>query len=158
MTLEERVARFGAALAGDARGAIAAAGEGSTSAKVAFARVQVTLPKCDAGGSVWGPFEAPASNVLHWLAYTGTTEVSVLRLGDFAFAFVPGEVVASLGVSWRAQLGGAIVTSLADDYVGYVESPDFVEKELGEAQRQYFGPSLAAVLVEGLLAADAATR
>lgn len=156
LTLPDRSVAFGRALAGDARGAIAAAGEGEANVVLGAARVEVAVPVADAGGSVWGPFEPAGSNVLHWLAHPGTSEVSYLRLGPARLAFVPGELVAELGLAWRPLLGGATLVGLADDYLGYVETPARVEAEQGESVRHYFGPALASVLLEGLRAAHAA--
>ena len=68
--------------------------------------------------------------------------------------------LADLGVStldeqWKKLLGANIV-SLVDDYVGYIETPEFIREQKGEAVRSYFGPALAPVLLEGLQAAKAA--
>lgn len=156
MKHEERMVRFGQAVATDARGAIAAAQPGEGAPALAFARVRVQLPPSEVGGAVWGPFEPLAANVMQLVAHPGSTTVSVLRAGPFEAALLPGELVADLGRSWRAQLGGATIVSLADDYVGYVESPELVAAELGEAQRQYFAADLAPVLLEGLVTARAA--
>lgn len=150
LALDERMVLFGQAVAGDARGALMAAGDTTSEVDLSFARVQVTVPPADAGGAVWGPFENAGSNVLHWLAWPGNTEVAFLRVGPLAVALVPGEVVAELGIAWRDALDGASVVSLANDYIGYVESPDLVAQELGEAKRTYFGEQLAPRLLEGL--------
>lgn len=158
MALDERMVLFGQAVAGDARGALMAAGEATSDVELSFARVQVTVPPADAGGSVWGPFENAGSNALHWLAWPGTTEVAFLRVGPLAAALVPGEVVAELGIAWREALDGAAVVSLANGYIGYVETPDLVAQELGEAKRTYFGEELAPRLLEGLRRAKQAAE
>lgn len=153
MTLEDRVRRFGVSVAADARGALVVGGEGSSEVSLSFVRTRFALPPADAGGAVWGPFEPAASNLMHWVLSADATEASILHLGPLALAFVPGEVVAELGTAWRGLLDGATIVSLADDYVGYVETPDLVATEQGEAHRTYFGPDLAPVLLEGLRAA-----
>jgi hypothetical protein len=155
LTLPDRAVAFGRALASDARGAIAAAGEGETQTVLGSARVAFSVPPADSGGSVWGPFEAAGSNVLHWLAWPGRAEVSYLRIGPARLAFVPGELVADLGLAWRPLLGGATLVGLADDYLGYVETPARVEAEEGESVRHYFGPELANRLLEALRLAHA---
>lgn len=153
MRWEERVVRYGEAIAADARGAIAAAGSGEADVDLATARVRVAVPPAEVDGAVWGPFEPLAANAMHWLAHPGFTEVGFVRAGPVTLATVPGEPVAELGIAWREVLGGAAVVGLADDYVGYVEVPDRVEREVGEAHRTYFGPRLAPVLLDGLRAA-----
>lgn len=156
MSLEDRVERFGQAVAGDAKGALMAAGDAFSEVEIGFSRVEITVPPADSSGSVWGPFEFIGSNVLHWLAWPGTTEVGFLRIGTLSLALVPGEAVAELGIAWREILDGASVVSIANGYVGYIETPDLVEKEQGEAQRHYFGPELAPRILEGLKVAKAA--
>lgn len=158
MTREQRVSRFGQAIASDARGAIGAAGEGEAETTLTFARVRVALPAADAGGLVWAPFVRPVSNLLHLLLDAPHSEVSWLRIGEARFLFLPGEPVAELGVVWRGLFDGATVVSLADDYVGYVELPGRVEAKEGEAKRSYFGPSLAPVLLDGLRTAQSAAE
>lgn len=156
MTLEERVERFGQAVAADAKGALVAAGDAVSDVEIGFSRVAITVPPADSSGSVWGPFEFIGSNVLHWLAWPGTADVGFLRIGPLSLALVPGEAVSELGIAWRDILGGASVVSLANGYVGYIETPDLVEKEQGEAQRHYFGPQLAPRILEGLKVAKTA--
>jgi neutral ceramidase len=118
----------------------------------------VNLPPADASAVVFWPFERMTSNLLHWLMWPGTTEVSYLTLGPVKLALLPGELVSKLGLQWRPLLGGATIVSLMDDYVGYIETPDAIERKVGEAQRSYFGPSLAPVLLEGLEAARTAQQ
>lgn len=158
MTREQRVDRFGRAVASDARGALGAAGEGEAEATLSFARARVVLPAADAGGLVWAPFVRPVSNLFHRLLDAENTEVSWLRIGDARFAFLPGEPVAELGIAWRRYFDGATIVSLADDYVGYVELPARVEAKQGESKRSYFGPSLAPMLLEGLRTAHEAAE
>lgn len=158
MTRQERAVRLGQAVAGDARGALAAGGEGDTAIALDWARAQVGLPKCDLSGVVPRPLDRFVSNLFCWVAGERTTEVSSLRAGRLELAAAPGEVVAGLGISWRKALGGAFVTSLMDDYVGYVETPARVEAGEGEAKHSYFGAGLAPVLFEGLQVTHAAVR
>lgn len=155
MSLEERALRFGRAIAGEAKAASAAGGEGTGQVEVALARVRVNLPPADASGLVPPIVDRPVSNLLHWLMWPGTTEVTYLRLGPVTFAMLPGELVSKLNEQWKKLLGANIV-SLVDDYVGYIETPEFIHERIGEAPRSYFGPALAPVLLEGLQTAKAA--
>jgi hypothetical protein len=159
MSQQDRAVQFGDAVASDARGALAAGGEGESTVSLDWARAEVGLPPCDLSGAVYAPFERISSNVFCWIAKPTTTHVSFLRVGRLQLASVPGEVVTSLGLAWRSHLGGATIVSLVDDYVGYVESPAFIDGKVGEAQRSYFGEELAPTLLQGLLLArDAALR
>jgi len=146
----ERWIRFGQAIAEDTRAALAPAQDSPPEITLDLARVRVPLPKTDVGGAVPWPFNRAASNVFSWFAGAGTTNVSYLRLGPVTFANVPSEVVASVGIPWRKSLGDATLVTLMDDYVGYVERPEFITGHAGEAQRSYFGPTLAAELLKGL--------
>lgn len=157
MSWEDRVVRFGQAVASDARGALMAAGDAEGDIELRFAEARFVVPAGDARGLVVPPFQGAVSNVLHWLAWPGTANVAYLELGPLALAFVPGEPVAELGLAWRETLGASVV-GLANGYVGYVETPDLVVREEGETKRTYFGPTLAPRMLEALRAAqDAAT-
>lgn len=156
LSLEDRVEKFGQAVAGDARGALVAAGDALSDVEIGFSRVEFTVPPADSSGIIWGPFEFAGSNVLHWLAWPGTAEVGFLRIGPLSLALVPGEAVSELGIAWRDILGGASVVSIANGYIGYIETPDLIEKEEGEAKRTYFGPQLAPRILEGLKVAKTA--
>ncbi|MGC3998197.1 MAG: neutral/alkaline non-lysosomal ceramidase N-terminal domain-containing protein [Anaeromyxobacter sp.] len=82
-------------------------------------------------------------------------EVSALRLGPVLLLAVPAEPTAAVGAAWRAAAGpGAEVLSLADGYVGYVETAERVREGEGEAHRQYFGPELAERLQEAVALAS----
>jgi len=153
----ERVRRFGRAVASDVRGALAAGGEGEAEAELAHAEVEVALPPADTRGFLPRPLARAGSNVLQWMLGRQRVRVSYLRAGPLRLAFVPGEVVAELGMEWRRRLGASLVT-VADGYVGYVETPQRLETGGGEGAGQYFGPELAPVLLEGLLAARAAAE
>jgi hypothetical protein len=67
---------------------------------------------------------------------------------------VPAEPGEAVGRAWREALGpDAEVVSLANDYVGYVDTAEQVLARRGEARRTYLGPDLAQVLGDGLRAA-----
>lgn len=148
----DRAHKFGVAVAGDARGALAAGGEGEASVAIAHARVRVPLPKVDSSGSMPWILAPIVSNLVHAWIHPGTCEVSFTRVGPLAFAAVPAEPVSELGIAWRKQLGAAVV-GLADAYLGYVETPANFHAAEGESVRSYFGPELGARLLAGLEAA-----
>ncbi len=156
LTLEDRVARFGQAIAADARGALAAGGEATPETAFTIARARVNLPACDVGGALAFPFNRVGSNLMQWFACSRTADVSFFKLGSLTVASVPAEIVADLALAWRLRLDGATYLGLMDDYIGYVETPERIEARTAEAQRSYFGPTLAPVLLEGLLAAKTA--
>lgn len=158
MGIDERVVRFGQAVASDARAALGAGGEGVSQVALDHARVRLAMPPADTSGLLPGPLVPLTSNVLHWLAWPPTTEVSFTRVGPLLLAAIPGEVVADLGMAWREKLGGPTIVGLADAYVGYVETPERIAAQEGEARRSYFGPDLAPALFAGLVAAKAAAE
>jgi hypothetical protein len=88
------------------------------------------------------------------------TQVAALRLGPLRLLVVPAEPVTEIGQRWRAQAGpGTEIVSLANDYLGYVETESRMAERDGETVRTYFGPELAARLGEAvLLAASEADR
>ena len=80
-------------------------------------------------------------------------EVSALSLGPLRLLGVPGEPTVDAGARLREATGAGTVLGLADGYLGYVETPEAVAAERGEARRQYFGPSLLEQLSAGARAA-----
>lgn len=142
MMREERSIRFGREIATEARGAMAAAGEGSATTALDWARVEWALPPADLGGSVLRPFAPFVSNLFSWIARLQSSFVTFLRLDGLRLAFVPGELVSSLDLSWSHEFGATVI-SLAGDYVGTIESPAMVEEGRGEAVHTFFGPRLA---------------
>jgi hypothetical protein len=86
-------------------------------------------------------------------------EVAALRLGPVTLLAVPAEPVASIGESWRARVGaGAEILSLAGDYLGYVETPEQMERAAGETQRTYYGPELESRLEAAVVLAASEAR
>ena len=149
----ERVEAFGAAVASEARGALALAGTGRDQVVLRHGRVRLWLPAATDTALAPRILEPVVDNVLHLLAHPGTTEVSYTELGPLRLAAVPAEPVAALGLAWREALDVTAVAGLVDAYVGYVETPERVKAEVGEAKRTYFGPTLADDLRESLKAA-----
>ena len=54
--------------------------------------------------------------------------------------------------------GGAEILSLAGDYLGYVETPEQMERAAGETPRTYFGPELEKRLETAAVMAAAEAR
>jgi hypothetical protein len=122
-----------------------------------YARAEVTLPPLGPG-AVPG-FLRPAVRTLLGGRVPRTATVSAVRLGPALLVGVPAEPVAAVAAGWRAGAGEDVtVVSLADDYLGYAETPERWEHGEGETVRTYLGPELAARLGEGVSAAVAAVR
>jgi hypothetical protein len=86
-----------------------------------------------------------------------SASVAALRVGPALLLLAPAEPVAEVGERWRAAAGaGAIVISLAGDYLGYVETPERMAAGSGETPRTYYGPDLEARLGAALEAAATA--
>jgi neutral ceramidase len=115
-----------------------------------------------AGAVAWGTLPDPSfgavpafldrllSNLL-WGWLPPSVGVSALRIGPVLLLAVPAEPGEAVGRAWREALGPeAEVVSLANDYVGYVDTAERVRARTGEARRTYLGPDLAQVLGEGL--------
>jgi neutral ceramidase len=149
MAPDVRVEMFGAAVATEAKGALALAGSGVDNVVLRHGRARLALPTATDTALAPRILEPLVDNVLHFLAHPGATEVSWTELGPLKLAAVPAEPVAAVGLAWREKLGATAVAGLVDAYIGYVETADHVKNEAAEAKRTYFGPTLA----EDLLAA-----
>jgi neutral ceramidase len=109
---------------------------------LAYARAEVTLPAI-APGAAPPPLERAARN-LTADRLPSQADVAALRLGPVLLVAVPGEPTAEVGAALRARAGpGAEILSLANGYVGYVESPAVMKARGGETRRTYYGPELA---------------
>ena len=86
-------------------------------------------------------FRRAAGNVLA-LGFEKHAVQTRIRLGPLSLVGVPGEAVGELGLRARPE----VLVSLADGYLGYVETPERWEAGLGESGKTYFGPSLAHAL------------
>jgi hypothetical protein len=121
-----------------------------------FARAEVSLP------AIAPPVPrllARAAANLTREALPARASVAALRLGPVLLLAVPGEPVAEEGARLRAEVGaGAEGVSLADGYVGYVETAARVAAGAGEARRSYYGPDLAPRLERAAAAAARAAR
>lgn len=114
--------------------------------QLAFARVRASLPRPDASRLVPSLVRRAGENFLCTSA-PRTVEVAVLQLGALRLAAVPGEVTLAAAGVFELETRARVV-SLANDYVGYVETPELVAQHQGESRRQYFGPELAPRLGE----------
>jgi hypothetical protein len=120
--------------------------------RLALAVVHAVLPPPDLGASP--PLLRRLVRNAVYGSFPVDTKVTALRLGPVTLLAVPGEPVAALGARWRARVGDrAEILSLANDYVGYVETEGEMARRAGETQRTYFGPELAARLEEAVVLA-----
>lgn len=110
-------------------------------ARLAFARVQVALPRPDASRLVPAFTRAAGDNFLCGSS-PREAEVDALALGPLALLTVPGEPTTGAGRALAALSGATHVLGLANGYVGYVDTPEQVSAGQGESRRQYFGPAL----------------
>ncbi|HEY0094715.1 MAG TPA: hypothetical protein VGB96_10335, partial [Archangium sp.] len=118
------------------------------SQRLAFARVEVALPRPDASRLVPSYSRAAGDNFL-CASSSRTTEVGALVLGPLELVLIPGEPTVGAGAVLARRTGATGVLGLADGYVGYVETPEAVRAREGEARRQYFGATLLEQLGAG---------
>ena len=89
-------------------------------------------------------------------AFTRDLEVQMLRIGDAAFFTFPGEVFVEyqLQVKQRNPLAHTFFVGYANDYQGYVPTPEALEQGGYEARPMswsQFGPDTGQQLVDGAL-------
>ena len=116
---------------------------------IAYAAADVALPT-PSPPLAPAPLRQAATN----LAATflpSQARVSALRLGPVVLLITPGEVMSHLAARWR-EMGGtaAEVVSLADGYLGYLDSADRSGPVKPHVERTYYGPALAPALEKGL--------
>lgn len=114
----------------------------------AWSEIHVALPRPDASRVAPGFARAAVENALCDDA-EDLAVVQALRLGDEKLLFVPAEPSFEAGRVLEEKAHATRVVSLADGYVGYVETLQAVNTNTGEAARQYFPPSLLLTLLEG---------
>ena len=129
--------------------------EADATAGVSMNEVQVSLPRPDATHLVPSLLRAATENVL----CEGAEDVAVLhglKLGATRLLFVPGEPTLEAGLVLENQAKAQRVVSLADGYVGYLETVANARAGRGESFRQYFPPAVLERLADGArLAGDA---
>lgn len=106
-----------------------------------WARAEVALPRPD-GSRLVPEWVRGAGETFLCYSSPRLTEVGALRLGPWELLAVPGEPTVGAGQALAGRSGASGVLGLASGYVGYVELPERVERNTGEAHRQYFGASL----------------
>ena len=97
------------------------------------ARVQVALPGPDARHLVPKLLSPLGSNVL-CAAAPAEASVELLRLGPLVLLGVPGEPSAAAGRLLEEASGATRVVALVNGYLGYVETPEHLAQEEGEAE------------------------
>ncbi|MBE4747446.1 hypothetical protein G4177_04535 [Corallococcus sp. ZKHCc1 1396] len=135
----ERAAGFASRLSALADGATPAAVAGPV--RLAFARVQASLPRPDSSRLVPAFTRAAGDNFL-CASSPRETEVDALALGPLELLSIPGEPTAGAGRALEALTGATHVLGLANGYVGYLDTSEVVLTGQGESRRQYFGPAL----------------
>lgn len=98
--------------------------------------LQVNLPQATGATAAPPVFRRLAGNALARAA-PAEVRVSLLRLGDARLLFVPAEVVSVVAHDWE-RMPGMRVVSLADGYIGYLETPEALESRTGESRHAYF--------------------
>ncbi|MCL2011454.1 MAG: neutral/alkaline non-lysosomal ceramidase N-terminal domain-containing protein [Cystobacterineae bacterium] len=114
--------------------------ENSTPLQLSYARIRFALPAVDTSRLVPKLLSRPANNLL-CQGIPPEAEFSVLALGALQLVAVPFEVGAEAARALEeAGLGHAL--SMANNYLGYMETPGNVEQSLGESSLQYFEKTL----------------
>ncbi|MBS2032270.1 MAG: hypothetical protein JST54_30500 [Deltaproteobacteria bacterium] len=110
---------------------------------LATAEVDAPLPSVEIHAGP-GSARRAASNLVDHLAAPHWATLSVAHLGSLTLIAVPGEPTAAAGRALREAVGDkdALILGLCNGYVGYIETPDRVEKGIGESPRQYYDSSL----------------
>lgn len=125
--------------------------------RLAFAAAEVGLPANEIGGAP--ALLRPAARNLAARSFPASARVEAIRVGPLLLAAVPGEPTSAVAAAWRTSLPpGAVVVSLANGYVGYVEEAPRMAKDGGETHLTYYGPALAGTLGAALGAAAAAAE
>jgi hypothetical protein len=123
---------------------------GLPGATLSLDRARFTLPHPDASRLVPFGLKRLTEDVLCQSA-PSRPAVEVLELGGLTLVGVPGEATFEAARALEQAVGPtARVVSLADGYVGYLETDAHVRAGSGEAKRQYFGPELLDRLVQAL--------
>lgn len=112
---------------------------------LAIARAETLLPRPDSSRLVPSFFRRAGDNFLCASAPTRAS-VTLLELGGLRLALLPGEITEEAATELRAAVRADRVLSLADDYLGYIESPGRLQDGTGESRRQFFSAELARAL------------
>ncbi len=129
--------------------AFAALPDGATEADVGYGLATADFALGHPDGSRLGPaLVGPIVENALCAQAMSHAEVGVLRLGSISFAAVPAEVTQASAKVILQQSKSTFVLSLANGYQGYVEPEDVVNRNEGEAHRQYFGAGLLSQFAE----------
>ena len=101
--------------------------------------VITSLPKPDSRRFLPRLLTPLGDAVLCLLAPT-TATLRTLKLGPLALWGVPGEITGPAAQQIEGE--SARMVSLVGGYIGYIETPEWVKREEGEAKRQYFKAEL----------------
>jgi hypothetical protein len=127
-------------------------GKADPAPPLAWAQAEVGLPDSEIAGAP--AILRRAAHNLAARALPASARVEAIQLGPLHLVALPGEPVASVAAAWRRSLPPkTVVMSLANGYIGYVEEAVRVTAGIGEADRTYYGPSLAPVLGDTVQAA-----
>jgi len=130
-----------------------ASGPKAAPVEMHHARIRFSLPAMDTSRLVPTFLKGPANNLL-CRGIAAEAELSVLRVGGVQLVAVPFEVSAEAALALEeAGLGRSL--SIANDYLGYLETADNVDNSAGESKLQYFDKSLLGHLIQ---AAQAVTH
>lgn len=100
-----------------------------------------------------------AAATLTWSGLPAEARVTALRVGPALLVSVPAEPTAELAARWRGAVGGdSDIVSLADGYLGYVETPERARADEGESVRNYYGTELGPRLEGAVVLAAKAVR
>ncbi len=114
---------------------------------LSLAQVAVALPRPEVDRAVPAGARGIARNAVCGDA-PREVELTFLQLGAWRFLALPFEVTRSAGRALE-DASGARTLSLANGYLGYLESPALIQQGAGEARRQLFPESLLGALTEG---------
>ena len=91
------------------------------------------------------PLRRAAENALCRSA-PARVEVDALQIGPVVLLSVPAEATSEAGATLEAASGATRLVSVANGYLGYVDTAPRVRAGEGEAARQYFGPGFLEAL------------
>lgn len=129
----------------------------ASTASLAFADALVALPRPDSTRVAPFGVRALVDNTM-CLRAEKTARVSLWRIGPTALLAIPGEPTHLAAVELLAAARAARVVGLANGYIGYIEPRQRVERNEGEARRQYFRPELLERFVSGAKLASSSLK
>ncbi|MFT3841427.1 MAG: hypothetical protein QM723_30835 [Myxococcaceae bacterium] len=131
--------------------------EPRTEVSLGLARVKVPLPHPDGSRLVPSISRAMATNFV-CVSADREAEVWALALGDRTLLSVPVEPSYPSGLQLEEAAQANRVLSLANGYLGYVETKEDAEGTKGESKRQYYTPQMFEQLRLGAALAGTAVR